>query len=111
MHLSLRHCDRNSLNHWVCYPLLHRPSVWEIWCGVRYLYNVVCKGGKQNMFEPANMQSKPQCQQGEILLSDMTSIITTIWLRKHYSTSFTYHKNFEVYVPKEIEQSNLCNCG
>lgn len=37
--------------------------------------------------------------------------ITTVWLRKHDPTSFTYHKNSAVYVPQKIEQPNVCYCG
>ena len=59
------------------------------------------------MFASANMQSMPHCQQSGTLFSD----ITTVWLRKYDPTSFTYHKNSEVYVPKKIEQPNVCYCG
>lgn len=37
--------------------------------------------------------------------------ISTVWLRTHDPTSFVYHKSSEVYVPKEIEQSDVCYCG
>lgn len=37
--------------------------------------------------------------------------ISTVWLRTHDPTSFVYRKSSEVYVPREIEQSDVCYCG
>lgn len=37
--------------------------------------------------------------------------ITTVWLRQHDPASFVYHKSADVYVPKEIEQPDVCYCG
>ena len=37
--------------------------------------------------------------------------IFAVWLRTYDPTSFVYRKSSEVYVPREIEQSDVCYCG
>ena len=37
--------------------------------------------------------------------------ITTVWLRQYDLASFHYHKSSDVYVPKKIEQPNVCYYG
>ena len=37
--------------------------------------------------------------------------ITTVWLRQYDPASFHYHKSTDVYVPKKIEQPNVCYCA